>query len=92
MYIKNWIILLLSATLVFVSYHLFVGGNIYYVPSEIPHDSKIGKVSSEKNQIAQATAQTLADKVVDTVEPTQVASRVDILEDISLFNSVHNSK
>lgn len=74
---KNWIILLLSATLVFVSYYLYVDDDKHDhgVSSEINHGSKMDKSASPKNQIAQITAQSLADKLEKKV--AAVSSHVE---------------
>jgi len=79
---KNWIILLLSGCLVFVSYHLFVDDkNEDYLSSVIHHDSKTDQPST-KNQTIQTTPRTLADKLEDTVEPSLVAKHSTIPDDI----------
>jgi hypothetical protein len=82
---KNWIILLLTGSLVFVSYHLFVDDkDDYDVSAEMHHGSKTDKSAPAKDQMVQTTAHTLADKLADTVEPapSQVASLSNIIKDI----------
>jgi hypothetical protein len=82
---KNWIILFLSGTLVFVSYLLFVDNkHEYTVSAEIKHGSKTGEMSSSTNQIAQATPQTLTGKLEESVEasPSNLSEHSQIPDDI----------
>jgi len=82
---KNWIILFLSGTLVFVSYLLFVDNkHEYTLSAEINHERKTGEISSSKNQIAQVTPQRLTGKLGESAEstPSNVAENSQIPDDI----------